>query len=68
MDLQMALADFRIRLLKISKWATFESLKEWYKRYLEAQMREGQDNAKGWMERREELAPLLRKRMQVQGF
>ena len=63
MELQMALADYRIRLLKLSKVATFESLREWHKAVLEAQIRDGQDRVAGWRERREELGALLKRRM-----
>ncbi|KAL8794934.1 MAG: hypothetical protein Q9195_002516 [Heterodermia aff. obscurata] len=57
--LQMALADYRIRLLKVSKLATFESLNEWHKAVLEANFRDGQDRLDGWTEKREELAGIL---------
>lgn len=63
LELQMALADFRVRLLKFSKWATFESLKEWFKAFMEVRLQEGQDRPQGWKESREELTMLLRKRM-----
>jgi len=63
MELQIALADYRIRLLKLSKWATFASLKEWYKASILTQLRNGQDRPEGWRENREDLSPLLRKKM-----
>jgi len=63
MDLHLALADYRIRLLKLSKWATFESLKEWYKESLLSQLRNGQDRPEGWRDSRGDLTPLLRKKM-----
>lgn len=63
LELQNALADYRIRLLKLSKWATFESVLEWHKAVLEAQLQYGQDRPEGWRERREELGTLLRKKM-----
>jgi len=63
LELQRALADYRVRLLKLSKVATFESLKEWHKAMLEAQIRDGQDRADGWRQKREELGGLLRRRM-----
>lgn len=63
MELQWALADYRIRLLKLSRAATFESLNEWHKAVLEAQIRDGQDRVAGWRERREDLAGLLKRQM-----
>ena len=63
LELQEALADYRVRLLKLSRWATYDSLKEWHNAYLEAMFREGQDRAEGWREKREELAVLLRRKM-----
>lgn len=62
LELQTALTDYRLRILKISKWATFDSLRAYHKAFLEAQFQIGQDNAEGWRERREELSGLLRKR------
>ena len=59
-ELQMALADYRIRVLKLSKVATFESLREWHKAILQAQIRDGQDRVDGWRERREEFGKLLK--------
>ena len=61
MELQMALADYRIRLLKLNKVASFESLRTWHKAVLEAQIRDGQDSAAGWRARRDELAGLLKR-------
>lgn len=63
LELQRALADYRVRLLKMSKVATFESLREWHKAMVEAQIRNGQDKVDGWRERREEFGKLLRKAM-----
>ena len=63
LELQNALADYRIRLLKLSKWATFESVMLWHKAVVDAQLREGQDRVEGWTARREELGTLLRKKM-----
>ena len=62
LELQAALADYRIRLLKLSKWATFESLMEWHKAVVQAQLREGQDRPEGWRSRREELGTILRRK------
>lgn len=62
-ELQRALSDYRIRLLKLSKVASFESLREWHKATLEAQFRDGQDRVEGWRERREEFGRLLKKKM-----
>ena len=61
--MQRALADYRIRLLKLSKVASFESLREWHKAYLAVQIRDGQDRVEGWRERREELGRLLKKKV-----
>lgn len=61
-DLQKALADYRIRLLKLSKAATFESLREWHKAFLETQFRDGQDRVEGWTARREDLGVLLKRK------
>lgn len=63
LELQRALADYRIRVLKLSKVASFESLREWHKAILQAQIRDGQDRVDGWRERREEFGKLLRKKM-----
>lgn len=62
MDLQRALADYRIRVLKLSKVASFESLNTWHKTVLAAQIRDGQDRVAGWRERREELGRLLKRK------
>ncbi|KAL6722063.1 hypothetical protein ACLMJK_001168 [Lecanora helva] len=61
LELQRALADYRVRLLKLCKVATFESLRDWHKAYLAAQIKEGQDKPSGWRERREELGHILRR-------
>ena len=63
LELQMALADYRLRLLKLSQWATFESVRSWHKGFLETQFRDGQDRAEGWRQPREDLTTLLRKKM-----
>ena len=62
MELQWALAGYRIRVLKLSRVATFESLKEWHKAVLEAQIRDGQDKVGGWTARREDLAVMLKRK------
>ena len=62
LELQCALAEYRIRLLKMSKWATFESIKEWNNAFVEARFQEGQDMPRGWRERRDELSPLLKRK------
>ena len=62
-ELQRALADYKIRLLKLSKVASFESLREWHKAILEAQFQEGQDRVEGWRQKRENFGRLLRKKM-----
>ena len=61
MELQRALADYRVRLLKLSRVCTFESLREWHKGVLEAQIRDGQDRVDGWRERREGFSGLLKR-------
>ncbi|KAI4117129.1 MAG: hypothetical protein LQ345_002577 [Seirophora villosa] len=63
LELQEALAEFRLRLLKMSKWAGFESLVAWFKAFVEGRLREGQDDPEGWRERREDLEQMLRRRM-----
>lgn len=63
LELLMALAEYRIRLLKLSKWATFASLKDWFKASILTMLRNGQDNPEGWRQNREDLTPLLRKKM-----
>ncbi len=63
LELQSALADYRIRLLKMSKWATFESVKEWNGAFLERRFQMGQDDPEGWREKREDLEMLLRRKM-----
>ncbi|KAI4217432.1 MAG: hypothetical protein LQ351_000027 [Letrouitia transgressa] len=60
-ELQRALSDYRARLLKHSKWATFESLREWHARVLEVMMREGQDRPAGWRQRWSEFDGVLRR-------
>ena len=42
-ELQEALADYRLRLLQLSRMTTFESLRHWHKMVLVAQFRGGQD-------------------------
>ena len=61
-ELQRALTDYRIRLLKLAKGATFESLNEWHKAFLEEMFQKGQDRPEGWRERREGLTGLLRRK------
>ena len=63
LELQRALSDYRVRLLKLSRAATFDSLREWHKAVLEAQIRGGQDRVEGWREKREDLAGLLKRQM-----
>ena len=60
MELQWALADYRMRILKLSKVCTFESLRKWHEAILDAQMRDGQDRTSGWREQRAELEGLLK--------
>ncbi|MCJ1456345.1 hypothetical protein MMC28_006706 [Mycoblastus sanguinarius] len=62
-ELQRALSDYKIRLLKLSKVASFESLREWHKAFVGVQIREGQDRVEGWRERREGLAQLLKRKV-----
>ena len=63
LELQRALSDYRVRLLKLSRAATFDSLREWHKAVLEVQIRDGQDRVEGWREKREDLAGLLKRQM-----
>ena len=63
LELQRALSDYRVRLLKLSRVATFESLRDWHKAILETQIRDGQDRVDGWREKREDLAVLLKRQM-----
>ena len=63
MELQKALADYRIRVLKLCKVASFESLREWHKAFLQAQIRDGQDRPEGWRDRKEDLGVLLKRKM-----
>lgn len=60
-ELQRALADYRLKVLQLSRVTTFESLKAWHKAVLIAQFRGGQDRVEGWREERPELQGLLRK-------
>ena len=60
--MQRALTDYRLRLLKLSKVASFESLREWNRAYLEVMIAEGQDRVEGWRERREGLGALLKRK------
>lgn len=68
LEMQRALADYRIRLLKLSKVATFESLREWHKVVVQAQITHGQDRVEGWRERREELGGLLKRNTRGEGL
>ncbi|KAL8920886.1 MAG: hypothetical protein Q9172_004303 [Xanthocarpia lactea] len=63
LELQKALADYRIRLLSMSQWATWESLLAWHKGFLDGVLARGQDNVNVWREPREELDGVLRRRM-----
>ncbi|KAL8774472.1 MAG: hypothetical protein Q9209_000845 [Squamulea sp. 1 TL-2023] len=63
LELQKALADYKIRLLKMSKWATWESLLEWHKVFLEGVFARGQDRVEVWREGREDLGGILRRKM-----
>ena len=63
LELQEALADYRLRLLRLSQVATFESLRHWHKEFLEAQFREGQDRLEGWRDDRPELQILLKRQI-----
>ncbi|KAL8645667.1 MAG: hypothetical protein Q9210_006581, partial [Variospora velana] len=63
LELQEALAGFRLRVLKMSKWAGFESLVDWFKGFVEGRLREGQDLPEGWREERRDLEGLLRREM-----
>lgn len=63
LELQHALAEYRIRLLKISHWATFQSLKEWHEEVLKGRFCMGQDDPDGWREERADLQGVLRRRM-----
>ncbi|KAL9604154.1 MAG: hypothetical protein Q9219_000742 [cf. Caloplaca sp. 3 TL-2023] len=62
LELQHALADYRLRLLKMSNWATFESVKEWFRVYMEMRFQQGQDRPEGWRETGEGMMHLLRKK------
>ena len=61
-DLQEALADYRIRVLKLSRTASFDSLKAWHKAVIQSQIIQGQDRVEGWRARREDLAMLLKRK------
>ncbi|KAL8800325.1 MAG: hypothetical protein Q9182_005252 [Xanthomendoza sp. 2 TL-2023] len=63
LEMQNALADYRIRVLKLSKWVTWESLLAWHTGFVSTRMAQGQDVVEGWREGREDLAGVLRKRM-----
>lgn len=65
LQLQRALADYRLRVLQLSRVTTFESLKEWHKAVLIAMFRTGQDRVDGWRQERPELQELLRRRMDI---
>ena len=62
-ELQRAVAEYKVRLLKISQWATWESLLEWHKGFLDGVLVRGQDKVGVWGEGREDLDGVLRKRM-----
>ena len=64
-ELQRALADYRLRVLQLSRVTTFESLREWHKAVLVSQFRDGQDRIEGWRGDRPELEGLLQRRMRV---
>ena len=61
-ELQRALADYRIRLLKLAKYCTFESLRAWHDAFVASMMKEGQDRPEHWRAPREDLTQLLRRR------
>lgn len=65
LELQHGLAEYRIRLLKLSKLATWESLREWHKVNVDTMLREGQDRVEGWANQREVWGPgsVLKRKM-----
>ncbi|KAL9016273.1 MAG: hypothetical protein Q9185_006369 [Variospora sp. 1 TL-2023] len=63
LELQEALAAFRLRVLKLSKWAAFGSLVDWFKGFVDGRLREGQDVPWGWMQERRDLEGRLRRKM-----
>ena len=62
-ELQRTVAEYKVRLLKMSQWATWESLLEWHKGFLDGVLVRGQDKVGVWGEGREDLDGVLRKRM-----
>ena len=61
-ELQRALAEYRMRLLKLAKVCTFESLRDWHGAFLDEMFKNGQDSAEGWRVTRPELTQLLVRR------
>ena len=68
LELQRALADYRLKLLQLSRVSTWESLREWHKAVLVAQFGNGQDRLEGWRKDRPELQGMLRRRRDVGHF
>ncbi|KAL8847155.1 MAG: hypothetical protein Q9221_007785 [Calogaya cf. arnoldii] len=62
-ELQRAVSDYKVRLLRMSQWATWESLLEWHKGFLDGVFVRGQDRSEVWREGRSELDGVLRRRM-----
>ncbi|KAL8972596.1 MAG: hypothetical protein Q9183_000454 [Haloplaca sp. 2 TL-2023] len=63
LELQRALTEHRLRVLKLARMATFDSLNEWHKAVLSEQFRDGQDKVQGWREKRPQLEAMLKRQM-----
>lgn len=63
LELQRAVSDYKVRLLRMSQWATWESLLEWHKGFVNGVLARGQDRVEVWREGREDLDGVLRRRM-----
>ncbi|KAI4223772.1 MAG: hypothetical protein L6R36_005172 [Xanthoria steineri] len=63
LELQRAVSDYKVRLLRMSQWATWESLLEWHKGFVNGVLARGQDRVEVWREGREDLDMVLRRRM-----
>ncbi|KAL8995029.1 MAG: hypothetical protein Q9169_005155 [Polycauliona sp. 2 TL-2023] len=62
-ELQRAVSDYKVRLLRMSQWATWASLLEWHKGFVQGVMERGQDRCEVWREGREDLEGVLRRRV-----
>ena len=68
LELQEALAEYRMRLLRLVSFCTFESLRAWHGAFLTEVIHAGQDKPSEWRQRREGLTKLLTRKQGVPGM